>query len=94
MSNLVKIIDQLSNTILFECPMNDLEIAYRKAHEYEEMGLDIQIIAPGLAETLVLSLGATSEEIENYKKSLSDEIDDHDDLGCAICLDDHSPLIK
>ncbi len=94
MSNRVKVIEVMSETTLFECPIEDIEIAYQKAREYEEMGIDVEIKAPGLAETLVRSLGANSEEIAEYQKSMDNEIDSHDDLGCAICIDDHSPAIK
>lgn len=43
--------------------------------------------APGLAETLIKSLGADETEINQYKQSLQDEIDEHDDsdYGCGIC---------
>ncbi len=94
MSNKVKIVDNLSQTVLFECMFDEIETAYIKAQEYEDMGLDISIKAPGLAESLVRSLGATEEELNQYTLSTIDEIDEHNDLGCAICLDDHSPAIK
>ncbi|MCK6593702.1 MAG: hypothetical protein L6Q33_00725 [Bacteriovoracaceae bacterium] len=94
MSNRVKVIEVMSETTLFECPIEDIEIAYQKAREYEEMGIDVEIKAPGIAETLVRSLGANTEEIAEYQKSMNDEIEAHEDLGCAICLDDHSPMIK
>lgn len=90
MSTRVQVIDQISSQILFECDMAEADIAYTKAREYEEMGLDIKILAPSLGETLIQSLGATSEEIEQYKKGLDSEIDSHNDnffndLGCSIC---------
>lgn len=90
MSSRVKILDNISGQILFECKVEEIEMAYQKAHEYEEMGLDISIDAPGLTETLINSLGASEEEIAQYKQSLSEEIDSHndefgDEFGCAIC---------
>lgn len=86
----VQVLDQISNQILFECNIDDLELAYKKAREFEEMGLDIIIKAPGLGETLIQSLGATEDEIEKYKKALDAEINSHNDdylseLGCSIC---------
>ena len=78
----------MSKTILFETTIEKISDAYSFATQMEEAGLDIEIIAPGLAETLIQSLGATTEEIKAYKQGLQDEIDDHDDsdLGCAVCI--------
>jgi hypothetical protein len=91
MSNQVRVIDSLSKTILFETTMDKISDAYSYATQMEEMGLDIEVIAPGLAETLIQSLGATSEEIDEYKQRLQDEIDEHDDsdFGCAVCFTPH-----
>ena len=88
MSNQVRVIDSLSKTVLFETSMEKISDAYDYATKMEEMGLDIEVVAPGLAETLIQSLGATSKEIDEYKQSLQDEIDEHDDsdLGCAVCI--------
>lgn len=90
MSARVQVIDHISSQILFECDISELDTAYVKAREYEEMGLDIKILAPGLGETLIKSLGATNEDIELYKKSMESEIDSHtdnllNDYGCSIC---------
>lgn len=88
MSNQVRVIDSLSKTILFETTMDKISDAYSFATQMEEAGLDIEVIAPGLAETLITSLGADEREINEYKQSLQDEIDEHDDsdLGCAVCI--------
>ncbi len=87
MSNQVRVIDKISGTTLFETSIEKIAEAYAFAEQMEEAGLDIEILAPGLAETLIHSLGADDKEIADYKKSLDDEIADHDDsdFGCAIC---------
>ena len=87
MSNLVRVIDLISGTTLFETTIEKMSDAYAFATTMEEAGLDIEIKAPGLAETLIKSLGADEAEINEYKQSLQDEIDDHDDsdYGCGIC---------
>lgn len=87
MSNQVRVIDSLSKTVLFETSIDNISEAYDFAAKMEEAGLDLEILAPGLAETLIQSLGATNEEIDEYKLGLEAEIDDHDtsDFGCAIC---------
>lgn len=90
MSSRVQVIDQISGQVLFECSVEQIDQAYIRAHEYENMGIDIQVKAPGLTETLINSLGATAEELKDYKESLDDEINSHnddfgDEFGCALC---------
>lgn len=86
MSNSVRVIDNISGSVLFETSIEKISEAYVFAAMMEEAGLDIKIESPGLAETLIQSLGADDEEIAEYKKSMEDEILDHeDDFGCAIC---------
>jgi hypothetical protein len=87
MSNLVRVVDSLSRTSLFETTIEKIADAYAFATQMEEAGLDIEIVAPGLAETLIQSLGADEHEIAEYKQSMEDEMNDHDDsdFGCAIC---------
>jgi hypothetical protein len=86
MSNTVKVIDNLSGSVLMETSLEKINEAYSFAAMMEEEGLDIEVVAPGLAETLIKSLGADDHEIEEYKKSLDEEVESHeDDFGCAIC---------
>jgi hypothetical protein len=86
MSNIVKVIDNLSGSILFETTLEKMSEAYTFAAMMEKEGLDISINAPGLAETLITSLGADETELADFKKSMNDELEDHeDDFGCAIC---------
>lgn len=86
-NNQVRVIDSISGTTLFETTIEKMADAYAFATQMEEAGLDIEIKAPGLAETLIKSLGADETEINQYKQSLQDEIDEHDDsdFGCGIC---------
>ena len=87
-SNQVRVIDNISGSTLFETTIEKIAEAYTFAAQMEEVGLDIKIIAPGLTETLIQSLGADSNEIEKYKQGLVEEIDDHDlnfSDSCAIC---------
>ena len=90
MSNQVRVIDNISGTILFETSIEKIDEAYSFAALMEEEGLDIKIDAPGLAETLIQSLGADDLEISEFKKSMDNELADHDldyldDSGCSIC---------
>ncbi len=86
MSNIVRVIDNISGSILFETSVEKISEAYSFAAMMEEEGLDIKITAPGLAETLISSLGADDAEIQEYKISMDNEIEAHeDDFGCSIC---------
>jgi hypothetical protein len=88
MSGSVKLIDRLTGSILFECPIEEIESAYTKAEEYEEMGLDIELKAPSMPETLIRSLGATEDSVELLNKGIEEEIASHieEEVGCAVCL--------
>lgn len=94
MSNTVKVVEKMSQTILFECAFSEIELAYKKALEFENMGIDAEVLAPSLTESLIRSLGATSEDIKQYKESEEFEEALHEESGCAICLDDRSPAFK
>lgn len=90
MSTRVQVIDILSGQVLFDCDLNQIDKAYSKASEFEEMGLDVKVSAPGLTESLISSLGASAEEIAAYKQGLEEEISSHndefgDEFGCALC---------
>ncbi|MBC7428813.1 MAG: hypothetical protein H7336_09400 [Bacteriovorax sp.] len=88
MSNQVRVIDSLSKTVLFETTMDKISDAYSFATQMEEAGLDIEVVAPSLAETLITSLGADEKDIAKFKEGLQEEIDEHDesDFGCAVCV--------
>ena len=79
----VKIIDIQSQETLFECSVDEMESAYQQAAIYEEMGLDVKIIAPSITQTLSNTLGLTHDEEEEYQNSVVAEMEDHDGSCCA-----------
>ncbi len=79
----VKIIDAASEETLFECSLEDMEVAYQQAAQYEEMGLDVKIIAPTITQTLTHTLGLSHDEEEEYQNSVVAEMEDHDGSCCA-----------
>jgi hypothetical protein len=86
MSNRVRVIDNISGTVLFETSIEKISEAYSFAAILEDEGLDIKIDSPGLAETLIKSLGADETEIAEYKQSMDNELEDHEgDFGCTFC---------
>ncbi|MFP5387428.1 MAG: hypothetical protein ACLGHN_15225 [Bacteriovoracia bacterium] len=80
--------DVATQQILFECNIQESEKAWQFAAEMEEMGLDIEVIAPTLSETLSSSLGLSSKELEEYKQSMEDEIESHQGGSCCFKKDD------
>lgn len=87
----IRVFDRQTGQILFECPLTDSEKAYQFAAQMEEIGLDIGIASPTLADTLSGSLGVSQEQIETYKKSMDEEIESH---GGSCCFDDNCPNKK
>ena len=80
--------DVATQQILFECGINESEKAWQFAAEMEEMGLDIEVINPTISETLSHSLGLSKEELEEYKKSMDEEIESHDGASCCFKKDE------
>ena len=79
----VLVVDTLSDEVLFECSIEELESAYQRAAEYEEMGLDVKVVAPSVTQTLTNSLGMTHEEEEEYQNSVVAEMEDHEGSCCV-----------
>lgn len=74
--------DVHSKQTLFECDFVESERAYKFAAEMEAIGLDVEVISPTLTETLSNSLGLTSDQMREYKKSLEEEMEGHDGSCC------------
>ncbi len=69
----IKIVDKKSQAILFNSyfdNMESLELAYNKAKEFEQMGLDIEMVLPTSSQSLQESLG--------YSQLKNDMPDVHD----------------
>jgi hypothetical protein len=93
MSGKVKVIEQSSQEVLFECEIHEMERAYNYAEQMEEIGLDVKIEAPSAPETLARSLGSSEETISSLKAEIQKEIEDHDIEGqfesCTFCEPDN-----
>ncbi len=84
----IRVLDQQTDQVLFECSLEDSEKAYQFAAEMEEMGLDLKMEVPTLSETLSESLGLSREQKAAYKESLQAEMDEHDG---SCCFKDNDP---
>lgn len=80
--------DVQTQQVLFECAITESEKAWQFAAEMEEMGLDIEVISPTLSETLSNSLGLTNEELQAYKESMEEEMENHAGSCCFTSEDD------
>ena len=80
--------DVQTQQVLFECAITESEKAWQFAAEMEEMGLDIEVISPTLSETLSNSLGLTNEELQAYKESMEEEMENHAGSCCFTNEDD------
>jgi hypothetical protein len=81
--NTIKLIEKSSGVTLFECDLEQSELAYAQAKQYEEIGLDIEWDAPSSPQTLLSALGARPEMMEGLKKEVNAELEDHD----SCCFD-------
>lgn len=74
--------------VLFECSVSESEKAYKFAADMEEMGLDIEVVAPTLSETLSKSLGLSREQMQEYKNSMEEEMEHHEG---SCCFEENDP---
>jgi hypothetical protein len=78
----IRVLDHQTGQSLFECSLEESEKAYQFAAQMEEMGLDIVVDAPTLSETLNESLGLSKLQKQIYKKSMEEEIEEHEGSCC------------
>lgn len=81
-ANNVIVQDKNSEEKLFECLVQDIELAYKYAAEMEGMGIEVDIIAPTVTDTLCHSLGIDNDRKSEFDQSVVAEIDDHDGSCC------------
>lgn len=79
---MIRVIDIGTDQVLMEVPLEEAEKAYAFIAEMEEMGLDLKIENPTLADTLSQSLGLSPKQAADYKESMDHEIEDHDGSCC------------
>lgn len=85
MESKIKLLDSESQ-LLYEYAMKDVEKAYAKAKELEEMGIEVSLVSPSLPETLGATLGMSEAEAERLKNEINEEIDSHNEKPtCGGC---------
>ncbi|HXH75770.1 MAG TPA: hypothetical protein VNJ08_12425 [Bacteriovoracaceae bacterium] len=78
----IRVVDVQSGQTLFECSLEDSDNAYKFAAQMEEMGLDIKVVSPTLTDTLSSSLGLSAQQTDEYRKSLDEEMEQHEGSCC------------
>lgn len=76
----IKIISKQDQNLIEEFTFDQLDRAYLQAQYYEDLGLDIELIIPGAAESMALSLKVQPKDLHNLKQEFSKEIDSHNHL--------------
>lgn len=81
-ASLVKVIDKNTKSILYTCTIENLDSAFENANNYENLGLEVEVITPTVFDTFFTS---SKEEIEA-------EINSHKSLGQndSCCTTDKS----
>lgn len=79
----IKIIDLVTNEILYEYDMSKQDEAYAMATTLEEMGVNITVKTPSVTETLADTLGLSYDQRQEFEQSVVAEIEDHDGSCCA-----------
>ncbi|MBT7611225.1 MAG: hypothetical protein HN576_15805 [Bacteriovoracaceae bacterium] len=78
MDNLtIKVKDETTNEILFECGANEASKAFKFATEMEKYNIQIRIEAPNSLETLFSSLTPSSEDTDKLSNEIYNELDSH-----------------
>ncbi|MBT3585210.1 MAG: hypothetical protein HN509_09895 [Halobacteriovoraceae bacterium] len=82
MSKNILIVDTNAE-VLFQFPVNEIERAYVKALELEDMGIEFELNIPSLPETLANSLGASDQERLQIRAEIEEEIAGHNSPTCS-----------
>lgn len=79
----VKVIASDTNEILLETDIESLDDAYKFASQMDEIGIQVEVLAPTITETLSDTLGLSIDDKYHYEKSVDDEISEHDGSCCV-----------
>lgn len=90
MKSKVRLIEKNSGLVLFECEPSQVDLAYEKAADFENMGLDVKIEQPTVNQTLADSLGVEGAPLDAFQESLAEELEDHEG---SCCFDENGEKI-
>ncbi len=85
MESKIKILDSEAQ-LLYEFKMDEVEAAYAKAQELEEMGIEVTLTRPSLPETLGNTLGMNEADREKLRSEIEEEVESHNEKPtCGGC---------
>tara|TARA_B100000927_G_scaffold147257_1_gene118874 strand:+ start:327 stop:563 length:237 start_codon:yes stop_codon:yes gene_type:complete len=76
-SSEIKIIDSTSGTTIYTYSLSNQNVAFQKAKELEEMGIEVTIKSPTSIETLGVALGMDHQALEKISCEIDKEIESH-----------------
>lgn len=83
MTKKVKVIAIETKEVLLEVAIEEIAKAYQFAAQMEEMGIEVKLDAPTLADTLSDSLGLSADNRHKLEISMEEELEDHEGSCCA-----------
>jgi membrane-bound lytic murein transglycosylase MltF len=90
----IKIIEINSGECLFECDIDQSELAYQRATHYDGLGLDVKVVIPSTTKTLFDALGNEEAQWDNVEEELNAEIESHDDSCCSEVKKSNNPTYQ
>ena len=75
----IKILSKQDDSILEEFTLDDMEKAYSQMKYYENIGIDAELLIPGAAHSLALSLNIAPLKFITLENELDNEISEHND---------------
>lgn len=83
MTKKVKVIAVDTEEVLLEVPIEKLAEAYEYAAKMDQMGIEVKLDAPTVADTLSDTLGLSIDDRHRFESSMDEELRDHDGSCCA-----------
>ncbi len=83
MTKKVKVIATETEEVLLEVAIEDIARAYEYAAQMEEMGIEVKLDAPTVADTLSDTLGLSIDDRHRLETSMEEELHDHEGSCCA-----------
>ena len=75
--NKIIIKDKNTDTVLDEFSIQNSEMAHKRAMEYEELDVDVEIIFPATVQQLGSALGASKNALQKLSCELDQEVESH-----------------
>ena len=75
--NKITLIDKSTSLLIEEFPLDQEDLAHKKALELEKLDIEVELHYPSSVEQLGVALGASNAEIGKVRCEMNEEIDSH-----------------